>query len=175
MAIATCNAVRMGAGVTRAQAHIPIALLYRYRETLNHMPTTTLTRGLGAGALAMSALLMAGCATMAPATPEAAVEKRATAYWQARQAGQTDKVYALTPPSYRKVRTLEQFRLQFGTAAAVKGVEVTKVTCEPEKCVARLKLSVTPALAGLKMGNVDTYLDEIWLLEDGQWWHHQDL
>jgi len=139
------------------------------------MPTTFISRRLGAGALALSALVLAGCATMSPSTPEAAVEQRATAYWKARQSGQVDKTYALTPPSYRKVRTFEQFRLQFGAAAAVKTVEVTKVTCEPEKCVARIKLSVTPALAGLKVGNIDTYLDETWLLEDGQWWHHQDL
>ncbi|MFN7153191.1 MAG: hypothetical protein ACK4OE_05825 [Acidovorax sp.] len=139
------------------------------------MATNIISRRLGAGALALSVLVLAGCATMSPSTPEAAVEQRATAYWKARQAGQIDKVYALVPPSYRKVRTLDQFKMQFGTAAAVQGVEVTKVTCEPEKCVARIKLSVTPALAGLKMGNIDTYLDETWLLEDGQWWHHQDL
>lgn len=139
------------------------------------MATTTLARRMGACAFAMSALILAGCASFAPSTPEAAVEQRATAYWKARQTGQVEKTYALTPPSYRKVRTLEQFRLQFGAAAAVKSVEVAKVTCEPEKCVARIKLSVTPALAGLKMGNIDTYLDETWLLEDGQWWHHQDL
>lgn len=139
------------------------------------MAVNNISRKLRAGALALTALVLAGCATMAPATPEAAVEQRATAYWTARQTGQVDKTYALTPPSYRAVRTFEQFRLQFGTAAAVKSVEVTKVTCEPEKCVARIKLSVTPALAGLKMGNIDTYLDETWLLEDGQWWHHQDL
>lgn len=139
------------------------------------MATSTISRRIGASALALSALILAGCAAMAPTSPEAAVEQRATAYWKARQAGQIDKAYALTPPSYRQVRTLEQFRMQFGAAAAVKDVEVTKVTCEPEKCVARLKLSVSPALAGLKMGNIDTHLDEIWLLEDGQWWHYQDL
>ena len=139
------------------------------------MATTTLTRRMGAGALAISAVILAGCATFAPSTPEAAVEQRATAYWKARQAGQINKVYAFSTPSYRKVRTLEQFKLQFGTAAAGRAVEVRKVTCEAEKCVARIKLSVTPALAGIKVGNIDTYLDETWLLEDGQWWHHQDL
>lgn len=127
------------------------------------------------GALALAASVLAGCASMAPSTPEAAVEQRANEYWKARQTGQVEKTYALTSPSYRKVRTFDQFRLQFGGAAAVKSVEVTKVTCDLEKCVARIKLSVTPALAGLKVGNIDTYLDETWLLEDGNWWHHQDL
>jgi hypothetical protein len=139
------------------------------------MPKILFSRRVCAGALALSVLVLAGCASLSPSTPEAAVEKRATAYWKARQAGQIDKVYAFSTPSYRQVRTLQQFKLQFGTAAAVKGVEVTKVTCEVEKCVTRIKLSVTPARAGIKVGNIDTYLDETWLLEDGQWWHHQDL
>ncbi|CAN7224366.1 hypothetical protein LJR129_000775 [Acidovorax sp. LjRoot129] len=127
------------------------------------------------GAFALAASILAGCASMTPSTPEATVEQRATAYWKARQAGQVDKMYALAAPSYRKVRTFDQFRQAQGTAAAVVSAEVTKVTCEAEKCTARLKLGVTPALAGLKIGNIETYLDEIWLLEDGQWWHHQDL
>jgi hypothetical protein len=149
-------------------------LFFLYRKTLTLMALKYIPIRLGTGALALSALVLAGCASMSPA-PEAAVEQRATAYWKARQTGQVEKTYALTPPSYRKVRTFEQFRLQFGAAAAVKSVEVTKVTCEPEKCVARIKLSVTPALVGLKLGNIETYLDETWLLEDGQWWHYQDL
>lgn len=150
-------------------------LRFNHKDFLTTMATTYISRRLGAGALALSALVLAGCATMGASTPEAAVEQRAVAYWKARQAGQLDKVYALTPPSYRQVRTLDQFKMQFGAAAAVQGAEVTKVTCEPEKCVVRLKLSVTPALAGVKIANIDTYLDETWLLEDGQWWHHQDL
>ncbi|CAN7232146.1 MULTISPECIES: hypothetical protein [unclassified Acidovorax] len=127
------------------------------------------------GALALAASVLAGCASMTPSSPEAAVEQRATAYWKARQAGQFDKMYALATPSYRKARTLDQFRQAQGAAASVVSAEVTKVTCEAEKCTARLKLGVTPALVGLKLSNIETHLDETWLLEDGQWWHHHDL
>lgn len=139
------------------------------------MASTTFTRCLGGSALVISALITAGCAVIAPITPEAAVVQRASAYWKARQAGQIDKVYALTAPSFRQVHTLDQFRQQFGAATTVKQVEVAHVTCESEKCVVRLKLGVSPALPGLKIGTVDTYLDEIWLLEDGQWWRFQEL
>ena len=27
---------------------------------------------------------------------------------------------------------------------------------------------------GLKLDTIVTYLDEVWLLEDGQWWHYQE-
>ena len=52
------------------------------------MPKILFSRRVCAGALALSVLVLAGCASLSPSTPEAAVEKRATAYWKARQAGQ---------------------------------------------------------------------------------------
>lgn len=139
------------------------------------MIASIFSQRLSASALALTVLALAGCASLSPSTPETTVSQRSKAYWAARQAGQVDKAYALTPPSYRQVRTLEQFKSQFGNAAVVQGAEAIKVTCEPEKCVARIKLNVTPALAGLKMGTIATHLDETWLLEDGQWWRYQDL
>ena len=133
-----------------------------------------LGRRSGAFTLALGALTWAGCAAFAPATPEQAVQQRATAYWKARVAGQVDKAYALSIPSYRKLRTEAQFKQQFGAGASVEGAEVNKVTCEAEKCTAQIKISVKPALMGLKLDTIATYLDEVWLLEDGQWWHYQE-
>ena len=137
----------------------------------NHM----LGRHIGAFTLALGALTLAGCAAFAPATPEQAVQQRATAYWKARVAGQVDKAYALSTPSYRKLRTEAQFKMQFGAGASVQDAEVTKVTCEAEKCTTQIKISVKPALTGLKVGTIATHMDEIWVLEDGQWWHYQEL
>lgn len=137
--------------------------------------TLTLFKYLGFVPAALGAVVMAGCAAMAPATPEQAVAKRATAYWEARTQAQYEKAYALSTPSYRALRTAEQFKLQFGAGANIQSAEVVGVTCEPEKCVAKMKLRVKPVIIGLKLDTMDTFLDEIWLLEDGQWWHHQDL
>lgn len=128
-----------------------------------------------AAAMAAGALALAGCASLGPATPEQTVKERAEAYWKARIAGQFDKTYALTPPSYRKAFTKEQFARQFGSGASVTGSEVMDVTCQPEKCVAKVKLTAKPFIIGLKLNSIDTYLDETWVLEDGQWWRFQDL
>lgn len=133
-----------------------------------------LSRRIGAAVLALGMLTLTGCAAFSPAAPEQIVEKRATAYWKARMAGQYEKAYALSTPSYRKLRTEVQFKSQFGAGVSVESAEVTKVVCEPEKCTAQLKLGVKPALMALKMGTIPTYVDEIWLLEDGQWWHFQE-
>lgn len=132
-------------------------------------------RCIDAFVLALGALTLAGCAAIAPATPEQAVRQRATEYWKARVTGQVDKAYVLTTPSYRKLRTETQYKSQFGSGVSVRGAEVTMVTCEPQKCTVRMKVSAAPALMGVKVDLIDTHFDEIWLLEDGQWWRHHEL
>lgn len=128
-----------------------------------------------AAAIAAGALALAGCASLGPSTPEQAVKERAEAYWKARIAGQADKSYALTPPSYRKAFTQEQFARQFGSGASVTASEVTGVTCEADRCVAKVKLTAKPVIIGVKLDSIDTYLDETWVLEEGNWWRFQDL
>lgn len=145
------------------------------KESINTMQIRSLVRRWMPMAFVLAAATLAGCATFAPATPEQIVEKRATEYWKARVEGQVDKAYALSTPSYRKVRSEAQFKMQFGAGAAVKSADVANVTCAAEKCTVKVKLGVQPALLRLNIGTVETYLDEIWLLEDGQWWHYQEL
>ena len=122
----------------------------------------------------VAAMALAGCATLA-APPEKVVERRATEYWKARIAGDYAKAYSLSTPAYRKLHTAEQFRAQFGEGASLQGAEPINVTCEPEKCTVRIKISAAPALAGMNLGTIATHLSETWLLEDGQWWRYQDL
>lgn len=141
------------------------------KVTMNHRQ---ITRHLGAAALALSSLALAGCAAFSPATPEQIVQKRASQYWQARIAGKYEQAYKLSTPSYRKLKTAEQFRMQFGPGVSVRAAEVAGVVCEPQKCTVKMKISATPALPGLKLGTIPMYMDEVWLLEDGQWWIYQE-
>ena len=136
---------------------------------------TPLTRLVGMPTVAAVVLFAAGCASLGASKPEDAVKQRAEAYWKARAAGQVDKAYELTSPSYRKVHTFDQYKIQFGKGASIKGVSVIKVDCEAEKCTVRTKVEATPALMGVSVGTIATHLDEIWLLEDGQWWRYQDI
>ncbi len=139
------------------------------------MNLKTLSSKALSAAVAAGVLTLAGCASMGPSTPEREVKERSEAYWKARIAGQSDKSYALTPPSYRKAFTPEQFARQFGNGASVTSAEVANVACEAEKCVAKVKLTAKPMIIGVKIDSIDTYLDETWVLEDGQWWRFQDL
>ena len=135
----------------------------------------SLARILGLSVMVSGSLLMVGCASLGASKPEDIVKQRSETFWAARVAGQMDKAYALTTPSYRKLRTLEQYQSQYAKGAGMKQVSVIKVTCEPEKCTVRTKIEAAPPLMGVSVGTIATHSDEIWLLEDGQWWRYQDL
>ncbi|WP_236598306.1 hypothetical protein [Alicycliphilus denitrificans] len=136
---------------------------------MNFLSPSTLRRT----AVLAAAVALAGCATLG-GTPEQIVAQRAGEYWKARQSGDYAKAYKLSTPSYRKLRTQEQFRLQFGAGVNVTSAEVAKVTCETQKCTAKMKIGAKPVLPGLKLDTIPMYMDEVWLLEDGQWWHFQE-
>lgn len=131
--------------------------------------------GIASLALACAALSVSGCAALAPRTPEQIVQKRAADYWNARVAGQFDKAYVLSTPSYRKLRTEAQFNRQFGAGASFESAEVNKVECEPEKCMVQMKLGVKPAILGINLGTVPIFVNETWVLEEGNWWRYQDV
>ncbi|RID98624.1 hypothetical protein [Simplicispira hankyongi] len=125
------------------------------------------------GLLLAASLAMSGCAMLAPKTPEQQVQAKAAEYWKARVANDYKKAYTLLVPSYRKIRTDEQFRQQFGEGASIASAEVTKVTCEATRCEAQVKLGVKTGLPSLGLGTVTSYLTDVWLLEDGAWWRFQ--
>ncbi len=131
-------------------------------------------RSVRAIALVAAAVALAGCASMGGGTPEQVVQKRAEAYWKARLEGKYEAAYALSTPAYRKLRTAEQFSKQYGASVAAKAAEVTKVTCDAVRCETQVRLDVKPGIPGLNLPIVPMYVNEVWLLEDGQWWHFQE-
>lgn len=118
---------------------------------------------------------LTACAVVAPESHEKAVEKRAAQYWQSRIEGRFDKAYALTSPSFRAVRTAEQYKARFGGGSSIKSAEVVRVTCEEKKCSANMKLVAAITLPVVNLSNITTYLDEPWILEEGSWWRYEDL
>lgn len=128
------------------------------------------SRASAALAVACAAASLAGCATFG--SPEGTVKSRANDFWQARLDGRPDKAYELTTPSYRDLRSLQQYRAKFAGLGA-KSVDVDSVTCEAERCVARIKMTVIPPIAALKMEPIEMYSDDVWVLEGGKWWHYE--
>ena len=132
--------------------------------------TTTLFQPqfLRVGAAAALALSLSACATFGGGTPEEIVAKRSQAYWDARIKGDVAKTRSFANEAFRKTVDEKKFaRNNMGTF--VQSVEVSSVTCEPEKCEVRLNLKASPPIPGVKMGTITTGSAQTWLLEDGQW------
>lgn len=121
------------------------------------------------------ALVLTACAAT-PSTLEQAVRQRAEQYWKARMANQNGAAYAMLTPAYRKLKTEAQYAQEFGVASAVKSVDVIEVTCtSAERCIANVRLNTRPMVPGVEVGTVATHVNDVWLLEGGQWWRHQAL
>jgi hypothetical protein len=110
---------------------------------------------------------------MGSATPEQRVQARAEAFWKARVKAEPAAAYALMTPAYRALRDQQAFLKQFGAGSGAESSQIAKVTCEPEKCTVRVGLTGKPVVPGLNLPTVTTYMDETWLLVDGQWWRHE--
>lgn len=116
---------------------------------------------------------ISGCAALSPKTPEQIVQERASQRWGALKAGNFNAAYAMLTPTYRAVVPYENYKGRHGGAVQWVSMDVVAVSCEPEKCVATIRIGAKPAL-GLRFGStMSTHVDETWLLEGGQWWFLQ--
>jgi len=122
-------------------------------------------------------LALTACAGLAPGKPEDQVRQRAAERWQALVKGEFIRAYGYNTPAFRGVVTADGFRNRFGGAVTWLGAQVVSVNCEEaaRKCVAAIKLEFKPALSVKKTEPMVNFLDETWLLEEGQWWFFQKL
>jgi hypothetical protein len=115
-----------------------------------------------------AAASMVACASFQPDPPEQAVMKRAQAYWDARLEGDAEKTRSYMNEAFRLAVDDKRFARNYMATFAV-AAKVQKATCEPEKCEVGVNLSVNPPIPGRKMGTIDMYSKQTWLLEDGRW------
>jgi len=126
------------------------------------------TRRWALTACAVSALLLAGCASLQPQTPEQIVEARANQRWQYLIEGDIQKAYDMLTDSYRRVTPYERYRTRLANGGWIKAKAIS-VNCADEVCAVRISLEAKPPLGAKYGGNINTGLDESWVLEEGQW------
>ncbi len=127
---------------------------------------------LFAAALGAS-LWLAGCAALGPQTPEAVITQRAEARWAYLIGGEFEKAWDLTQPGFRAVVKRDQYARRFGSGGSWTGAQVHDVKCEAERCTVRVRVAAkvtTPPFVGQE---VVTYLEEVWVRDEGQWWFFQ--
>lgn len=124
--------------------------------------------------LAAGLVVLSGCAAIAPATPEAAVQKRAQARINLLQAREFTKAYAYLTPAYRALNDAESYRLSFGNGVAWFDPKVGEVKCpDSDRCLVQVTLGVQVVAPGFGSKPIPSTMWETWILEDGQWWFHK--
>ena len=128
--------------------------------------------------MGVAVAVLSGCASLGGMNPEESVKTRANARWAALIKGDQKAAYQYNTPAFRATVTPEKFVERRGKDVRVLEGDVTKVTCSSsDKCVAQIRLAATAA-AMFRQNfpkQVVTYIDETWLLEDGQWWIFEKL
>jgi len=121
--------------------------------------------------------LAGGCATSPAIAPNAedVVRDRAQQRWAALIEGNWERAYNLMSPGYRAVVPLKRFSSQFGGGVAWQRAEVVGVKCETERCGVQLKVEARVAMGARRAESIATGVDEVWVLEDGQWWKFEKI
>lgn len=122
-----------------------------------------------------AAAVLSACATSAPVSPEAAVSQRANARWATLLAGNFDKAYTYLSPGIRAVTPLEEYKRRFGGGIQWESAQATSTECQPDRCEVKVQVRFRPPLAAQRMGVLTTYVDEVWIREQGQWWIFQNM
>ena len=131
----------------------------------------------GMGAALLAALLLSACASLPGAdsgTPEEQVAKRAEQRWAALIKRDFAAAYAYNQPAYRQAISQETYQKGFGSAGQWKSAQVNRVTCEPERCTANVRLTVINKIPKFARAipEITSNIDEVWIRDQGQWWHY---
>lgn len=136
----------------------------------NHSPLHTGSLRLLAGVMLVAALGSSGCASL-QTDPPTRVRQLATERWQALLAGKYEKAYEMAVPSYRKIKSLDYYRLNtMAVPVKWKSAEVVRADCEEKRCKVTVRVTSELRMPGRFKGDLDSALEETWVLEDGQWW-----
>ena len=132
-------------------------------------------RAISALLLTAAAIGLAGCAAIAPKTPEDVVRERAEQRWAALVGSDFDKAWTYTQPGYRAVMKQRDYYKQFGAGGQWKAAQIHDVTCEAERCKVHIRLTTKVLVPPFTGQEINGYIDEVWIRDEGQWWYYQGL
>ena len=122
-------------------------------------------RPLAAGILAV---VLGGCAGVAPKSPEAAVKERAQARWDALVKNDFTAAYGYLSPGSRSVVTASDYAASL-RAGFWKSATVEKVECgSPQSC--EVGATIEYEFSGRR---TKTPLRETWIRDGSEWWYLQ--
>jgi hypothetical protein len=144
---------------------------------LTQVPIRRVATRATAGALIAATLVMAGCAAFKTETPEEIVAQRVQARWQALIKHDFATAYSYTQPGYRAIVSEKKYEKTFGDTSSWESVDIFKTTCEAEPCTVRLRLTARNPVPRFSrsLPEIQGFIDETWIKDQGQWWFYQSL
>ena len=112
--------------------------------------------------------MLSGCGSILE-SKEQTVQKAAQARWDALLSDDFDKAYLYTTKGFQQIVSKRQYPQRYGGAVSWLGAKVVQVECpQADKCVVRIRLTFKVRLNS-QAGPADSFFNENWILEDGQW------
>lgn len=118
--------------------------------------------------------VISGCVSAPQASQDSKIEdvvaKRAGERWGYVIKGDYVKAYEYFVPSVKGVKTTEAFAGSFGRGLRLESAEPVSVLCsETDRCNVRYKIGAVVPVRGFTNQIVYREIEEVWLLESGQW------
>jgi uncharacterized protein YceK len=119
----------------------------------------------------LAAALAAGCATVgAGLNPaEEIVLERAQARLDALLERDWARAYPYLTPSYRAIVPRQRYGDQFQGPIKWESAKAQSAKCEEKRCVVKIEIAARLLLQGHADRVTTSYSEEVWVLEDGQW------
>ena len=112
-------------------------------------------------------------ATEAVQTQRAVLTQRVAAKWDALIHKDFSTAYSFTSPGYRKLFSLDAFKSGFGNKVTWRRVEVVDIDFKDnDAAIVGINLHFvyhSPQVE--RVFDLQTYVQEPWVLVDGQWWY----
>ena len=141
------------------------------------MQVTNARRWLRAAAAGIFMAVAAGCASIGAGSrpAEQVVLERAQARWNALVDRDFGAAYAYLTSGYRAVVPLAAYRRQTTGPAQWESAKAQSAKCESARCIVAVEITFRIGLPGHADRVQSSFVDETWVLEDGQWFKYEAL
>jgi hypothetical protein len=141
------------------------------------MHVTNSHRWLRAAAAGIFMAVAAGCASIGAGSrpAEQVVLERAQARWNALVDRDFAAAYTYLTAGYRAVVPLAAYRRQTTGPAQWEGAKAHSAKCEASRCIVAVEITFRIGLPGHADRVQSSFVDETWVLEDGQWFKYEAL
>jgi len=141
------------------------------------MNANHLLRWLRAITVGAAIAVAAGCASIGAGSRPAdeVVLERAQARWNALVERDFATAYPYLTSGYRAVVPLQSYRRQSTGPAQWESAKAQSAKCEAARCIVSVAITFRLGLPGHGDRVQTAYVDETWVLEDGQWYKFEAL